>query len=1082
MKKIFAILLILLSAGTGFFAQTNINADCINAIPLCSTPNFTFNATSGVGSVTDIPTGNTISNPNINPASPNSGCLLAGELKPQWLLITVGNAGNLEFIFGAGNSSNPQVGFYDWAMWPYTPTTCSGIQNNTLPPIRCNWNASSSGGTGIASASNQPPSSSSGNFEPPLAVQPCQQFIICISNYSGVNTLVSFQSLGTASLSCNPNCLSVNNPVLCAGATTSIIASSSGLVSNVTYSINPGGAASSNPTFVITPSVSAAYTVYATGVNSSSTTVTQTAVSNVTVNPSLVTAPTVTQAGCTTPTNAFNLGLSFYPASSNPNYTVTWNNTPNGVTSPTQTSGTGTILPGVYTATITTAGGCNTVTSFTINNAPAPASISLIPFGPGYTITCFHPTITVNTTDAAYNYTWNSTAHGTIAGQTADFDYTKTGTWTVTAVNPVSGCVTTKTISVGINTVVPTSVVSPSFQNINCAINSVTSITATASPVINVSHHIVSPLGGSFTANSYSVVYTPFAPGTYTHCVVNDINGCSVCDQFSVTSSSGFPTFTITSPQNFTLGCSSKSVANVQISGGQTTPPGGSLVYAFLPPGSPTTAVNYVVGNASVIAVPGTWTFVTKDINNSCETRIPVSILLNNQGPSIDTVFIPTKILDCTTTSVVLEAHSETPNTSYNWGFPTPPGNLQSATITVNTNTLAPTSTLIANYSLTLTDNNNLCISTTVIPMFQNLYKPVPKMVSGLPTGISCKTNTITLTSQSSSGIPPNTTLPHPYPVIAYLWEGPTPLDPLQKSSTYVASLPGDYTLTAMDLSNGCTSSTVLNVPDNRKIPLVGSPVSSFSIDCGSATTTISPTYSGTPTDLSYSWTPVLGAATSPPDKATLITDKTGIYRIKVTNTVNGCYATADVSVTLGVLTPSVRPNTNSGYAPLAVSFYNFSESSTGSGNIKSVWNFGNGTYSVTNSTGEIPLCRYTQPGNYNVTVFVTKGLCIDTVKMSIDVDVPSAVEIPNLFTPNGDGVNDVFFLKAANLTEINIRIYDRWGNLVYYTKTENGNIAWDGKNYSGKDVAEGVYYYTLKASGKDGNSFEKKGNVTVAR
>ena len=153
MKKFLILLLVSL---VKLNAQTNINADCIDAIPLCSTPNFTFNATSGFGSVADIPTTATISNPGTNPASSNAGCLQQGELKPQWLLITVGNAGNLEFVFGAGTSANPQVGFYDWALWPYNALTCQGIQNNTLPPVRCNWNASNSGGTGIASGTNIP--------------------------------------------------------------------------------------------------------------------------------------------------------------------------------------------------------------------------------------------------------------------------------------------------------------------------------------------------------------------------------------------------------------------------------------------------------------------------------------------------------------------------------------------------------------------------------------------------------------------------------------------------------------------------------------------------------------------------------------------------------------------------------------------------------------------------------------------------------------------------------------------------------------------------------------------------------------
>src|ERR1041385_2869873 len=131
--KFLSFFLFFLVLAAGVRAQ-NINADCISAIPLCSTPNFPFNSTSGVGTVTDIPAGSNISNPTSNPASTNSGCLLAGELKPQWLLLTIGNAGFLEFVFGAGTSPNPQVGFYDWAMWPYSPTTCSDIQNNILPP------------------------------------------------------------------------------------------------------------------------------------------------------------------------------------------------------------------------------------------------------------------------------------------------------------------------------------------------------------------------------------------------------------------------------------------------------------------------------------------------------------------------------------------------------------------------------------------------------------------------------------------------------------------------------------------------------------------------------------------------------------------------------------------------------------------------------------------------------------------------------------------------------------------------------------------------------------------------------------
>jgi hypothetical protein len=129
MKKII-LLLAVIFIGQKINAQ--VNADCINAIPLCSNPSFTFYPTSGPGNVVDFTNSNAVSNPTNNPFPPNLGCLKSGELNPQWLLVTIANAGNLEFVFGAANSPNPQAGCYDWAMWPYSPATCSQILNNTF--------------------------------------------------------------------------------------------------------------------------------------------------------------------------------------------------------------------------------------------------------------------------------------------------------------------------------------------------------------------------------------------------------------------------------------------------------------------------------------------------------------------------------------------------------------------------------------------------------------------------------------------------------------------------------------------------------------------------------------------------------------------------------------------------------------------------------------------------------------------------------------------------------------------------------------------------------------------------------------
>ena len=118
MKKIIFSIFIFIGVSK-VFSQTNINADCSQSIPLCTTPNFTFNATSGVGNVADIPSPSNISNPTTNPASANAGCLLSGELKPQWLLITIANPGNLEFVFGVGGEHKQNSSSWILKSWDH---------------------------------------------------------------------------------------------------------------------------------------------------------------------------------------------------------------------------------------------------------------------------------------------------------------------------------------------------------------------------------------------------------------------------------------------------------------------------------------------------------------------------------------------------------------------------------------------------------------------------------------------------------------------------------------------------------------------------------------------------------------------------------------------------------------------------------------------------------------------------------------------------------------------------------------------------------------------------------------------------
>ncbi|MBW7867186.1 MAG: gliding motility-associated C-terminal domain-containing protein [Brumimicrobium sp.] len=86
---------------------------------------------------------------------------------------------------------------------------------------------------------------------------------------------------------------------------------------------------------------------------------------------------------------------------------------------------------------------------------------------------------------------------------------------------------------------------------------------------------------------------------------------------------------------------------------------------------------------------------------------------------------------------------------------------------------------------------------------------------------------------------------------------------------------------------------------------------------------------------------------------------------------------------------------------------------------------------------------------------------------------------IPNVLTPNGDGLNDGFYVTTYGLSEYKIQIINRWGNLVYESEDPNG--VWDGKTPSSQDCTEGVYFYTLNAKFKD-KEIKEHGFITLIR
>ena len=95
-----------------------------------------------------------------------------------------------------------------------------------------------------------------------------------------------------------------------------------------------------------------------------------------------------------------------------------------------------------------------------------------------------------------------------------------------------------------------------------------------------------------------------------------------------------------------------------------------------------------------------------------------------------------------------------------------------------------------------------------------------------------------------------------------------------------------------------------------------------------------------------------------------------------------------------------------------------------------------------------------------------------------INCDEPD-IFIPSAFSPNGDGKNDVFLLRANYLAEIDLEIYNRWGELVF--QTQNIREGWDG-TYQGKEVDPDVFVYHLTVKCLDNQEYYTQGNVTVIR
>ena len=117
---------------------------------------------------------------------------------------------------------------------------------------------------------------------------------------------------------------------------------------------------------------------------------------------------------------------------------------------------------------------------------------------------------------------------------------------------------------------------------------------------------------------------------------------------------------------------------------------------------------------------------------------------------------------------------------------------------------------------------------------------------------------------------------------------------------------------------------------------------------------------------------------------------------------------------------------------------------------------------------------------NGNDTVAYTKDYWQDAQPITIQIS-ESKLEMPNAFSPNGDGINDIYRAKNnyQSIVEFDAYIFNRWGQKIYEWHDPAGG--WDGK-FNGKDVKQGVYFVLVKAEGADGRKDNIKKDVNLLR
>lgn len=393
---------------------------------------------------------------------------------------------------------------------------------------------------------------------------------------------------------------------------------------------------------------------------------------------------------------------------------------------------------------------------------------------------------------------------------------------------------------------------------------------------------------------------------------------------------------------------------------------------------------------------------------------------------------------------------------------------LPTGTGTTATVTVSPTTT--QQYTVSIDAGNSTC---PVPPQTVMIKVHPPLSVIASPPDTICAGSSTSIAAYATGGNG------GPY---KYQWQ------PTNDTTQSVKVMPTTTTTYTVTLSDLCGTPVAI---DSTRIVVVPSPVVSFNAPgktgCSTPLCINFNDSSTTAFGKIIQWKWNFGSNNGVPEGGsdlqhpTHCYNKSGQYMITLTVTNSfGCTATASKPTQITVYPAPVAdfavPDVISILSP-EITFQNSSSGST-----KWNWNFGDSLSTQNTSILPNPTHTYSDIGIYCIRLIASNNYnCKDTTIKCLRIEPTSSIYIPNAFTPNADGKNDTFFAKGENMHDFHMLIYDRWGNLIFYS--DDMNKQWDGRvKADGLIAQQDVYVYLVTAKDIQNKSHRFIGTVTLIK